>query len=86
MGNRGNRTGWALIAALAVAVVVGTVVGDDEDDEPASTGRKLTPTEAACEMLADGDTATEAFDILVELGTPEMAASRAVNRAIADGC
>ncbi len=82
-----TKIGWGLIAALAVAVVVGTVVGDDSDDEPApTTGRKLTPTEAACEMLADSDTATEAFDILIELGTPEMAASRAVNRAIADGC
>jgi hypothetical protein len=37
-------------------------------------------------MLADGDTATRAFDILRDLDVPELTASRAVNRAIAGDC
>jgi hypothetical protein len=37
-------------------------------------------------MLEDGDTAVEAFDVLVDLDVPEVEASRAVNEAIADGC
>ncbi len=83
--NMNTRFGWGLLAVLAVAAVVVPIVVLDGDTEPAPA-RRLTPTEAACEMLADGDTAVEAFDILIELGTPELVASRAVNRAIADGC
>jgi hypothetical protein len=42
--------------------------------------------EAACQMLADGDTAVEAYDILLDLDVAPVTASRAVNRAIAGDC
>lgn len=73
--------GVACVAAVG-AYAIGSNSSDD-DDVP---GRQLSPTEAACEMIADGDTAVEAFDVLVGLDVPELTASRAVNRAIAGDC
>jgi hypothetical protein len=52
----------------ALVVVAGVTIGTQfvEGDEPRPT---QTPTEAACGMLADGDTAVEAYDILLDLDT-----------------
>jgi hypothetical protein len=68
-----------VIAGVAAGVAYTADSGDD--DGPGST-----PKVQACRMLEDGDTAVEAFDILVGLDVSEVEASRAVNEAIADGC
>jgi hypothetical protein len=69
----------AVVAGIAAGVAYTTDGGDD--DEPGAT-----PKVQACRMLEDGDTAVEAFDILVDLDVTELDASRAVNEAMADGC
>jgi hypothetical protein len=70
----------------ALVVVAGVTIGTQfaEGDEKKAPTR--TPTEAACQMLADGDTAVEAYDILLDLDVAPVTASRAVNRAIAGDC
>jgi hypothetical protein len=76
---------WIGVGVLVALLTVGMIViaeGNDDDPPP----RQLTALEAACGMLADGDTAGEAFDILRDLDVPELTASRAVNRAIAGEC
>jgi hypothetical protein len=78
-----NSTVVALIAGAIVAGLGVAVVLPDSDDGP---NQQRTPREAACRMLGEGDSATRAFDVLVDLDIPELAASRAVNEAIADGC
>lgn len=78
----------AFIGVVVLTVGIGVAVvatDDDENNEPNRDGQS-TPYEAACDMLEDGDTAVEAFDILVEFDVTELEASRAVNEAIADGC
>ena len=81
------RENWKVlaVAAVGIAAVAGAqaVFPEDEPDEREATS---TPYEAACRMLEDGDSAVEAFDILVGLDVPELAASRAVNQATANGC
>jgi hypothetical protein len=69
------------VVGCAVALSVGALAGDEDDERPT-----LSALEAACQMIADGDTAVEAFDILRDLDVPELTASRAVNRAIAGDC
>ena len=81
-----TRMQWFLLAVIVVfgGIALTTVVtadGGGNDDDGTST-----PYEAACRMLEDGDSAVEAFDILVGLDVPELAASRAVNQATANGC
>jgi hypothetical protein len=68
-----------VVAGIAAGVAYTTDSGDD--DEPGAT-----PKVQACRMLEDGDTAVEAFDVLVNLDVSEVDASRAVNEAMADGC
>jgi hypothetical protein len=77
------KIGIGVLAVVAAATVVSQSTGSDNPD-PAP--RRLSALEAACEMIADGDTAVEAFDILRDLDVPELTASRAVNRAIAGDC
>jgi hypothetical protein len=82
-------TGFTRNAIILCVACAGTYVGAvalAEPDEPADTNTYSTPTEAACDMLEDGDTAVEAFDILVGLDVSELTASRAVNEAMANGC
>jgi hypothetical protein len=81
---RDRQRNIALVGIAAVGCAVALSVGalaEDGEDAP-----DLSPLDAACEMLADGDTAGEAFDILRDLDVPELTASRAVNRAIAGEC
>jgi hypothetical protein len=81
--DRGMKVGIGVLAVVAAATVGSQLAGGEDNDAPS---RQLSPLEAACQMLADGDTAGEVFDILVGLDVPELAASRAANRAIAGEC
>jgi hypothetical protein len=76
---------WIGVGVLVALLTVGMiVVAEDNDDDPPP--RQLSTLEAACGMLADGDTAEEAYDILLGLDVAPVTASRAVNRAIAGEC
>jgi hypothetical protein len=77
------KFGIGALVVVAALTVAGQMTGGGDDDTP---DRQLTPTAAACEMIADGDTAEEAYDILLELDVRPTTASRAVNRAIAGDC
>jgi hypothetical protein len=74
------------VALVVVAAVGGLGLAALPDAEDNDTDPTLTAREAACQMLNDGDTAVEAFDVLVDLDVSELDASRAVNEAMADGC
>jgi hypothetical protein len=82
------QTRYKMIGVGAIAVVFAAAAWSDapgsNDDDPPS--RSVTPSAAACEMIADGDTAEEAYDILLGLEVRPAAALRAVNRAIAGDC
>jgi hypothetical protein len=69
------------VVTVVAGVAAGVAYTTGDSDEPGST-----PKVQACRMLEDGDTAVEAFDVLVGLDVSEVEASRAVNEAIADGC
>jgi hypothetical protein len=81
--DRRMKIGMGGLAVVAAAAVGGQLASSDDDDTPP---RQLTALEAACQMIADGDTAVEAYDILLDLDVPAITASRAVNRAIAGEC
>lgn len=70
---------------LAVILGLGFALRAAQDDDN-NGGGSSTPYEAACDMLNDGDTRQEAFDVLVGLDVTELAASRAVNEAANNGC
>jgi hypothetical protein len=74
---------WIGVAALLALFTIGAVGNAIDDDSPSP---RRTSTEAACEMIADGDTAEEAYNILLGLDVRPTTASRAVNRAVAGDC
>jgi hypothetical protein len=77
------KFGIGALVVVAALTVAGQLADGGDSDPPE---RHLTPTEAACEMIADGDTAEEAYNILLGLDVRPTTASRAVNRAIAGDC
>jgi hypothetical protein len=81
--DRGMKIGIGGLVVVGALAAIGQLAGDDGDEGP---GRQLTPTAAACQMLADGDTAEEAYDVLLDLDIRPTTASRAVNRAVAGDC
>jgi hypothetical protein len=83
MKNRQRNAAIVGIAVVgcAVALSVSAMADDIEDEKPT-----LSALQAACQMLADGDTAVEVYDILIDLDVAPVTASRAVNRAIAGDC
>jgi hypothetical protein len=81
------QTRYKMIGAGALAVVFAAAAltdGNDQDGDLPSP--HLTPVEAVCEMLADGDTAEEAYDVLLELDMAPAVASRAVGQATSGDC
>jgi hypothetical protein len=81
------------VACVAIVVAVsGIVYKATRNDEPA---RQLSPTQAACQLLEDGDSPQRAYDVMRDLLADESyavgddtaaVARRAVDRAVAQGC
>jgi hypothetical protein len=84
---------WKLLLWLTPIAAIGVVVGLNQEDDN-DNGEKMTPTEAACEMMRGGDSPDEAYramvilldDLKYSVGDTELAARTAVDRAVADGC
>lgn len=85
------RTRLIVFAAVtaAIGVIIGVSAAADDDD-----GGQRTPVEAACQMLAAGDSHDDVYRAMVDLldeheysvGSAEAAARLAVDRAEEQGC
>jgi hypothetical protein len=81
-----------VIGAVGVVVAISAIVGASSKDDTPS--KLMTPVEAACSMLKDGDTPEEAYDAMKivlddhDYAFPDTdeAARLSVDQAVADGC
>lgn len=85
-----------MVLGVGVLVVVGglTAAGQMTKDDDDSPSRRISALEAACDLLADGETPDGAYAVLVDVledksysvPNPEATARTSVDRAVAGEC